>query len=144
MYPRLPDPPQPEPTDTAVLYSCTLLRWYLQTELYCTSTAEQLKLAEHAAHTAVTARGILPAAVDRVSAVRHAIAGQLALLARLQAESQEAPPTGCTGVQDARANGGQSGPSDGSGGMREPLRPFPRINPPAGVAVRPAIPTINF
>ena len=130
-YPRLPDPPEPAPDDTAILYGCRILYFLLATDVYCTATGDQLALAEHASYVAITAPGILPAAVDRLSAVRHEIS---ATLRRRAAEApQPAPQAGCLAASapiDGRTDG-----YNGNGGPRIPRRPYP-IAPAAGDTLR--------
>lgn len=139
-YPRLPDPPAPEPDDSAALYGCRLLQWYLQAGVYCTSSPEQLQAAEHSAYVAVTARGILPIAVDRLSDVRHAIHDQLRRLERIAAEAPApALADGCSPI-GAPADDEPGGPSG-----RVPRRPYPINNPPAaGIRIPEPAPVINF
>lgn len=138
-YPRLPDPPAPAPDDTAILYGCRILRWLLETDVYATCNAEQLRAAEHAAYVAVTAPGILPAAVDRVSAVRHAIAAQLRRLAQLATEG--APPA-CQLLGAPIGNRADDGPGNPGSGV--PRRPYPATSPPAGSQVPLPVPVIQF
>lgn len=139
-YPRLPNPPEPEPDDTAVLYGCRLLQWFLRTGVFCTCSPEQLAAAEHSAYVAVTARGILPIAVDRLSDVRHQIHDQICRLQLIASEHQEhqAPGSaaGCSpiGAPDDDQPGGPSG--------RVPRRPYP-IAPSTGDTLRAPV-TIEF
>ena len=125
-YPRLPDPPHPDPDDTAVLYGCRLLQFLLQTGVYCTCDAEQLRLAEHASQYAVTARGILPAAVDRLSTVRHEIHAQIGRLA-IVSDAPGSLPASPDATIGAPGNDGPGNP-----GGRVPRQPYPLSHPPAG------------
>ena len=139
-YPRLPDPPEPAPDDTAILYGCRILQFLLQTDVYCTATVDQLKAAEHSAYYAVTATGILPAAVDRLSAVRHEIAATLRRrTADAEQTAQDAQPAGLAppgAPIDERADG-----YNGNGGPRVPRRPYP-LAPASGDRL--PIPAIDF
>ena len=141
-YPRLPDPPAPAPDDTAVLYGCRILHFYLQTGIYCTSNPDQLKAAEYAAYVAVTASSILPIAADRVSAVRHAIAAQLARLDAIAAEAIAQPAARASGTPSGATIGRPGDDGPGNPGSGVPRRPYPIVNPPA--ASRLPAPMINF
>jgi hypothetical protein len=140
-YPRIPDPPTPDPEDTAVHYGCRILYFLLQTSVYCTATDDQLKLAEHAAHVAVTAPGILPIAVDRIADVRREIGATLRRREQLGARSvQDASPTSqaaCSATRDGRPDDR----TDPSG--RVPRRPYP-IGPSTGDAIEPRRAEIAF
>ena len=139
-YPKLPDPPAGDPeAETAILYGCRLLTFLLQTGVYVTATDEQLELAEHASSLAVTAPGILPIAVDRLSDVRHEIA---ATLRRRTAEAkltQDPPAAGCRPIGEAI--GGRTDGYNGDGGPRVPRRPYPLAPAPGD---RIPVPAIDF
>jgi hypothetical protein len=136
-FPRLPDPPAPDPAgESAVSYGCRILYFLLSTDVYCTCSDDQLLAADHASHVAVTAPGILPRAVDRLSRVRHEIAATLRVRVQLAAEqAQYSPaPASCTPAGGANGDGWQDGPTDPSG--RVPRRPYP-FGPAAGDAIDP-------
>jgi hypothetical protein len=133
-YPRLPEPPIPDPEDTAVHYGCRILYFLLQTSVYCTATDDQLKLAEHAAHVAVTALGILPIAVDRIAAVRREIGATLRRREQLGAASlQDAQPASQAACR-ATLDGRPDDRTDPSG--RVPRRPYP-VGPSTGDTIEP-------
>lgn len=138
-YPRLPEPPEPAPEDTAILYGCRLLSFLLTTGVYITATDEQLKLAEHASYIAITAPGILPLAVDRLSAVRHEIAATL----RRRTAEQTAQDAQSAGLAPPGAPiDGRTDGYNGTGGPRIPRRPYP-IAPASGDSLRIPV-TIDF
>ena len=93
----------------------------------CTATLNDSELAhaDLAAHYAITARGILPTAADRISDVRH-------LIATVQRDrsqvSQTAAPIVATGAG-----------RPGSGNRPELLDPRPKSNPPAPAYAKPEI-----
>ena len=137
MYDRLPDPPVPDPAgETAIVYGCRVLYFLLETGVYCTCTDDQLRAAEHASRVAVTAREILPAAVDRLSAVRHEISSTLRRRAALTAEQTAQQPAGCT-----IGSPGSDSPDDPSG--RVPRRPYP-IAPAPGDRLPVPVPVFDF
>jgi len=104
-------------------------------------SAEAQDAAERAAYAAVTARDILPAAVDRIAAARRAIARTLALRAQMDAEDrarlaeQLTRPAAPTPVSndDARPGGGYR--------VAAPRTPPPTQPPTGSAALRPGAPT---
>lgn len=72
----IPDAPQPTPEMTAYVYGCELLLYVMQQPrplCYGNLSDDALAALEHSAHSAVTAPGILPVAVDTISAIRHEV-----------------------------------------------------------------------
>jgi len=96
-------------------------------ETGCTATLSdrELEHADRAAHYAIIARGILPAAADRISDVRHQILATL----RARRPAASSKPEIIDGGQ-LTGKLGIGGPGD-----REPLQPKPYSRPPAGMAI---------
>jgi len=117
---------EPERDAEAIVdHGARVLTFILQTSCTATLSDRELQHADLAAHYAIIARGILPAAADRISDARHLIAAMLRDRAQLT-------PDGAAVVEGGQLVGklGTGGPGD-----REPLQPNPKINPPAGEAI---------
>jgi len=117
-------PPPTQSTDQdRLMYGISLLAYLLSADvdLYGMCSDDQLALAEHAAYFAVTAREILPRAVDRISEVRSRI---LHVLAARKLEAPVQP----TAVAPTRTPAPNEGPM-------APLTPKPYTRPPAGQKV---------
>ena len=112
---------EPErPGETVVDHGARVLLFLMETSCTATLSDVELERADLAAHYAIVAREILPAAATRISEVRHVIA--LVLRSRQQEESVAIVLGG-----QLEGKAGIGGPGD-----REPLEPRPKQNPPAG------------
>jgi hypothetical protein len=122
MYPPLPTVQARAADETAVDYGARVLAFLLAEAVTATVDDEALEAANHAAMYAVAARGILPAAVDRIAEVRRTILATLARRAAARTREAEA----------RRASAGDRPPP--RGGQRAKLVPVrPRRPSPAAV-----------
>jgi len=119
-------PPRPhlEPGQPVAYHGLSVLAYLLaHEETYGLFADRDLELAEHAAYIAVTARDILPAAVDTISTVRHRIAAVL----KHRAEETAAPIETPSHYPDSKPY------SAGSGHPVPVPPPPPPTQPPARV-----------
>jgi hypothetical protein len=121
MYHPLPCPDPRRLDETAVDFGARILAFLLAENVTATVDDEALEAANHAAVYAVAARGILPAAVDRIADVRRTI---LTTLAARAARTRE---------EEARRVATAAGPTP-RGGQTAKLVPVrPRRPSPAAV-----------
>lgn len=127
-YPLYPPSPVPAVNGRdAYAYGIALLLYVLQmqpVEVYGLLSDSQLELTLHCSQYAITARDILPLAVDRLSAVRTRLAAVLASrMVLVQASTSTSTPT--------------ANPADrpNTGPMAR-LQPTPYSRPPAGGKVQ--------
>jgi len=104
-------------------YGCRVLAFVLETSVTATLSDRDLELAEHAYPIAVGAHDIAPIAVDRLSAVQHAVLAARATRRTYDAEQATnatacVPPTGGTRP-----------------GKPATLQPIPKPLSPASVAI---------
>lgn len=72
-YPALPQPPRPQPGDTAQGYGLRVLSFVLETGVTATVPTRALELADHVYPIAIGAKDILSTAVDALSETRTRI-----------------------------------------------------------------------
>jgi hypothetical protein len=114
----------PAAGETLQAYGCRVLAFVMTAQCTATLSTEELELADHVYPLAIAGAGILPAAVDRLTAARHLILQAIATRRRIDAELRPAgdacsvPPTA----------GGQPG-------KFATLQPAPIRRPPAATAV---------
>lgn len=121
-YPRLPELPPVGADETIAEYGIRVLAFVLATDVTATLTDRDLDLADHAYAIAISSAGILPIAVDRLSAAR------MRILRTLQARQRAQPAPARVSPQPAPI---VSRP----GGRLTPLQPAPISRPPAGQLV---------
>jgi hypothetical protein len=123
-------PPERQNGEPAVQYGGRLLCYVLEHgEVYGLLTDEQLEAAAYSAHVAVIAKEILPQAVNRVSAIRHAIAATL----RRRREERQAAIEALSATQSVPPD------SHPTGGRHAPLKPrIPGLPPEGAYADDPA------
>jgi hypothetical protein len=150
LYPKLPEPPAPEPDQTAEQYGLQILAFIVREGVACTCTAEQLELALHVAPIAAAVNVTGPkddrridyrtVAADAVADAKRLILGtqRIATLiaretaARAVASLPAAPPV----ILDDDHDDEQRYPG-------VPRSPYP-ISPAPGTYARPPAPILNF
>jgi hypothetical protein len=115
--------PEPPAVCSMPAYGLHVLQYILSTDDYVLGLLDDdaLLAADHAAHIAVSAKGIEPRAVDVISAARMEILG---VLVRRKAEAQ--PPA----VSPAAVSPGDH--DQPIGGSKVPVHPPKPTRPPAG------------
>lgn len=119
-YRPLPTLDPPDATETLHSYGCRALTFVLETGITCTLTDQELELADHVYPMLIANPEILPVAVDRLSAARHAILAALRIR-RADTDQGVTVPT--------------VAPSSAPEGPMARLRPAPLSQPPAGQKV---------
>jgi hypothetical protein len=103
MYPELPVCRPQDGSESTIDHGLRVLAFILREHVTGSLTDVDLEHADYAAGVAVTAREILPLAVDRISDVRH----QIAAVLKSRHQDREVPvPGGSRGGCDTRPNEG--------------------------------------
>lgn len=126
-FPRLPEPPMPQPDQTVQQYGLSLLRFLQDTRVTATLDDDQLQTAAHVGSTAVRFRFESPAVYDQLADLERLIHTAI----RLRASLQPAEP-----VQLA----GGTTPHRPDVGPMAPLQDRPIARPPTPERVKVDIP----
>jgi hypothetical protein len=127
-YPRLPEPPAPEPGATLQGRGLEILSFVLVSGVTATVDTRDLELADYAFPLAVANHDVSPLAVERLSDARSAITAALRVRAQDAASAAQAGP----GEAIAPA-------PDVQGGALVPVPQRPTPRPPQAPAVRPPV-----
>lgn len=119
-----PLPPQRSASVDVLAYGCALLTYLLAVDVYVYGllTDDDLEIANHASQYIVTSAGILPIAVDNISAVRHEI---MSVLRHRQAERELLTTLAARTAPE---------PHKPNVGPMAPLSPEPITRPPSTTA----------